>query len=70
MNDKEEIIISSSIKEIGIKFIFIFLVLFILGYFIKSLELNVIKSLVMSLGMALVDFIAYIIKKHKSQHSK
>lgn len=55
----------SSIKEIIIKFIFVFLILFIIGYFIKSLELNMIKSLAISLGIALVDLVAYIIKKSK-----
>jgi len=60
-----EVIMCSSIKEIIIKFVFVFLVLFIIGYFIKSLELNMIKSLAISFGIALVDLVAYIIKKSK-----
>ena len=56
---------SSSIKEIIIKFIFVFMVLFIVGYFIKSLEINMIKSLAISFGITLVDILAYILKKSR-----
>ena len=58
-------IMSSSIKEIIIKFIFVFMVLFIVGYFIKSLEINMIKSLAISFGITLVDILAYILKKSR-----
>ncbi|WP_207655397.1 hypothetical protein [Clostridium vincentii] len=60
-----EVIMSSSIKEIIIQFVFVFLVLSIIGYFIKSLELNLIKSLALSFGLAMVKLVAYIIKKSK-----
>lgn len=60
-----EIYVSSSIKEIIIKFILVFFVLCIAGYFIKWLELNVIKALAISFGIQLVDFVVYVIKKSK-----
>ena len=55
----------SSIKEIIIQFVIVFLLLFITGYFIKSLELTLIKSLAMSFGLAMANLVAYIIKKSK-----
>lgn len=54
-----------SIKDIIIQFVIVFLVLSITGYFVKSLELTMIKSLAMSFGMAMVSLITYIIKKYK-----
>ncbi|WP_251861885.1 hypothetical protein [Clostridium sp. Marseille-Q2269] len=58
---------SSSIKEIIIKFVFVLLVLFIVGHFIKSLELNILKSLAISFSITLIDFIVYVIKKSKKK---
>lgn len=54
-----------SIKDIIFQFVFVFLVLFIIGYFVKSLEFTIIKSLVLSFGMAMVSLVRYIIKKSK-----
>ena len=56
---------SNLIKDRIMQFIFVFLVLFIVGYFIKSLDLNIIKSLVLSFVVTCVDFLIYIIRKSK-----
>lgn len=53
------------IKEIIIQFVFVFMVLFIIGYSIKPLELNLIKSLAIAFGLAMVNIVVYIIKKYK-----
>ncbi|NEU05204.1 hypothetical protein [Clostridium senegalense] len=58
---------SSSIKEIIIKFIFVFLFLCIIGYFIKWLEINFNKALAISLGIGLVDFVTYTIKNSRNK---
>jgi hypothetical protein len=54
-----------TIKDIIIQFVLVFLVLSITGYFVKSLELTMIKSLAMSFGMAMVSLVTYNIKKYK-----
>lgn len=56
---------SGSIKEIIVKFFIMFLVLLVIGHFIPKLELTMTKSLVISIGISLVDFVAYVIIKPK-----
>ncbi|GFZ29934.1 hypothetical protein CSC2_04600 [Clostridium zeae] len=56
---------SSSLKEIIIKFILVFIVLFLLGNFIPWLQINAIKAVAISAGISIVDTFALMFKKNK-----
>lgn len=60
---------SDSIKEIIFKFIGVSLILTAIGYFIKSLELNFIRALLISCGMTIYDLIVFAIKKYKNNRT-
>jgi hypothetical protein len=61
-------IMSKSIKEIIIKFFILFLVYLIIGYFIKSLEMNILKAVAISFGITLFDLMFYAIRKYKKRN--
>lgn len=57
---------SNSIKEVLFKFVFVVLVLSIIGHFVKGLNITIIKAVIISSGIAIVDLIAYIIRIYKN----
>lgn len=61
---------SESIKEVIIKFFCFFIIMSILGHFIKVANINLEKAFYMSLGMSTVDLIVYIIKKKRKEKLK
>jgi len=56
---------SASIKEIIFKYVFVFLVLLIIGHLVKWLQLNISMILGIATGMALLDLAIYMFKKYK-----
>lgn len=56
---------SSSLKEIIIKFIFVFIVLFLLGSFIPWLHIDAVKAVAITAGVSIVDTFALMLKKTK-----
>lgn len=56
---------SSSLKEIIIKFILVFIVLFLLGHFIPWLQIDAVKSVAISAGISIVDTLILMFKKTK-----
>jgi len=58
---------SSYIKRVLIKFIFLFCIFFIIGYFVKWLNLNIIRALIISFSIEIIDLIEDIIKISKKK---
>lgn len=56
---------NESLKEVIFKFFFILVFFLIVGYFVKSLNMNFNKAFFMSLGMSTVDLVIFIYKKSK-----
>ncbi|ERI93058.1 hypothetical protein HMPREF1982_01879 [Clostridiales bacterium oral taxon 876 str. F0540] len=56
---------NESLKEVIFKFFFILAFFLIVGYFVKSFNMNFNKAFFMSLGMSTVDLVIFIYKKSK-----
>lgn len=59
---------SSIIKDSIFKFIFVFLFLFLLGYFIKSLDINAFKALILAATVTCVDTVLHYVRVSKNKN--
>lgn len=58
---------SSSIKEIIIKFVFVVLFFIVLGHFFKWLDLGIGRALPIAVGISIGDLLMYMFKKYRKK---